>query len=184
MTWLRRLSTSKFIWMLLALVALAFAIDKWITVEGGVRAVVQRWGIWAPLVSLVIQTITTMTPIGSMLISVLNGALFPFWTAFALNLASGTLGGIGMYYLWRRGDHEFDIQRSMQALPEWFRKHAGDNLLFLVVLRLVPWAGGALADMIAGAHHVPVRTQALSLMIGYIPGSLLYALVGAGLLKL
>jgi uncharacterized membrane protein YdjX (TVP38/TMEM64 family) len=183
-TWLRRLSTSKFLWMLVVLVALALAIEKWVAVEGGPRAVVQRWGIWAPLVSLVIQTITTMTPVGSMLISVLNGALFPFWTAFALNLASGTLGGIGMYYLWRRGDHEFDIQTSMRALPAWFREHAGDNVPFLVALRLVPWAGGALADMIAGSHHVPLRTQVLSLVIGYIPGSLLYALMGAGFLRL
>jgi uncharacterized membrane protein YdjX (TVP38/TMEM64 family) len=170
--------------MLVVLVALAFAIEKWVAVEGGPRAVVQRWGIWAPAVIVVIQKITTKTTIGSMLISVLNGALFPFWTAFFLNLASGTLGGIGMYYLWRRGDHEFDIQRSMRALPHWFQEHAGDNVPFLVALRFVPWAGGALADMIAGSHHVPLRTQVLSLVIGYIPGSLLYALMGAGFLRL
>ncbi len=181
---LLRLAMSKFVWVLFGLALLAFAIDEWVTVEGGPRAVVERWGIWAPLITLVIQTVTTMTPIGSMLISVLNGALFPFWTAFFVNLASGTLGGIAMYYLWRRGDHEFDIQSRMRLLPERVRRYAGDNLLFLVLLRFVPWAGGALADMIAGAHHVPLRTQALSLVIGYIPGSLLYALVGAGLLRL
>ncbi len=184
MIWARRLLLSRFVWMLLGLVALAVAVEKWVDVEGGPRAAVERWGIWAPVVGLSIQTITTMTPIGSMLISVVNGAIFPFWTAFALNLASGVLGGVGMYYLWRRGDHEFDIQNSMRVLPEWFRRHAGDNVVFLTILRMLPWAGGALADMIAGSHRVPLRTQLVSLVIGYIPGSLLYATIGAGLVKL
>jgi uncharacterized membrane protein YdjX (TVP38/TMEM64 family) len=165
-------------------VVAAIVIHKWVDFEGGPRAVVERWGIWAPLVSLLLATITTMTPVGGMLISVLNGALFPLITAFALNLGSGILGGLGMYYLWRRGDHEFDIQSSMLALPAWFRHHATDNFVFLTLLRMVPWAGGSLADLIAGAHRVPVRTQFLSCALGYIPGSLLYALVGAGLVKL
>lgn len=184
MIWARRLLLSRFVWMVIGLVALALAVEKWVDVEGGPRALVRHWGVWAPLVTLTIQTITTMTPIGSMLISVMNGALFPFWTAFFLNLISGVIGGMGMYFVWRRGNHEFDIQTSMRALPEWFRRHAGDNLLFLTLLRMLPWAGGALSDLIAGSHRVPLRTQLLSCVFGYIPGSLLYALVGAGLLKL
>lgn len=184
MIWVRRLLVSRFAWLFVIVVALAIGIDRWVEVEGGPRAVVVKWGIWAPLGSLTIQTLTSMTPVGSMLISVLNGALFPLLTAILLNLASGTIGGILMYYLWRRGDHEFDIQSSMEVLPEWFKKHAGDNLLFLTLLRMFPWAGGSLADMIAGAHRVPLRTQILSLVIGYLPGSLLYALIGAGLVKL
>jgi uncharacterized membrane protein YdjX (TVP38/TMEM64 family) len=182
--WIQKILRSKFIWVFVGLVVTAIVVRKWVDFEGGPREVVQSMGIWAPLVSLFLQTITTMTPVGSLLLSVLNGALFGFWTAFVLNLTSGVLGGLGMYYLWRRGDHEFDIQRSMQALPVWFRRHAGDNLPFLILLRMVPWAGGSLADLIAGAHRVPVRTQFLSLLVGYIPGSMLYALLGAGLVKL
>jgi uncharacterized membrane protein YdjX (TVP38/TMEM64 family) len=181
--WVRRILLSKFIWLFVGIVLAALAVHKWVDFEGGPRQVVERWGIWAPLISLLLQTITTMTPVGSLLLSVLNGALFGVGTAFLLNLASGILGGLGMYYLWRRGDHEFDIQSSMQALPMWFRRHAGDNVIFLILLRLLPWAGGSLADLIAGAHRVPVRTQFLSLLVGYIPGSLLYALLGAGLMK-
>ena len=41
-----------------------------------------------------------------------NGALFSFWTAVVLNLLSGVLSGIAMYYLWRRGDHEWDSDRA------------------------------------------------------------------------
>ena len=183
MIWVRKILLSKFIWLFVGIILVAIAVREWVDFEGGPRQVVQSMGIWAPLVSLFLQTITTMTPVGSLLLSVLNGALFGVTTAFLLNLTSGVLGGLGMYYLWRRGDHEFDIQSSMQALPVWFRRHAGDNLVFLILLRMLPRAGGSLADLIAGAHRVPVRTQFFTRLIGYSPGSLLSALLGAGLVK-
>lgn len=180
-TWIRKIVLSRFIWLLLGVIALGLMMNRWMDEEGGPRAVVQQYGIWAPLVSLVIQTVTTMTPLGAVLISIVNGMLFPLWLAVAINITSGTLGGIGMYYIWRRGDHEFDIQNAMTALPQWFRRRAGDNLKFLVLLRLLPWAGGSLADLIAGCHRIPLRTQFLSLLLGYLPGSVGYALLGAGL---
>jgi uncharacterized membrane protein YdjX (TVP38/TMEM64 family) len=166
--------------LLFGIVALSLTTNRWVDLEGGPRAAVQQWGIWAPLAAFAIQTITTMTPIGAVLISVANGALFDLRLAIAINLASGVVGGLGMYFVWRRGDHEFDIQARMKHLPQWFRRHAGDNLLFLTALRLFPWAGGSLADLIAGSHRIRIRTQFLSLLIGYFPGSVAYALIGAG----
>lgn len=180
----RRLILSRFLWILLSLVVLGLATNRWVEAEGGPRHAVQQWGVWAPLVSFTIQTITTMTPIGAVFIAVVNGILFKLWIAILINISSGVIGGIGMYFVWKRGDHEFDIQARMQRLPDWFKRRAGDNLLFLSALRLLPWAGGGLADLIAGSHHVPLRTQVLSLVLGYLPGSVAYALVGAGLVKL
>lgn len=181
---LKRVLASPFVLFTLAVVVLAITADVWVEEEGGARAVIARWGIWAPLVALAIQTLTSMTPIGAVAISVANGALFPFWLAVALNLASGVLGGILMYFLWRRGNHEFDIQARMQRLPRWFRLHAADNLFYLILLRQVPWAGGSLANLIAGAHRIPLQIHLLNLFIGCIPGSLIYALIGAGVVKL
>jgi uncharacterized membrane protein YdjX (TVP38/TMEM64 family) len=181
---LRRIFRSKFLWALLVVVALGFATDRWLELEGGPREVIRRWGIWGPLVAFVVQTITTATPLGTVFIAVLNGALFGPQLAIGINLASGVVGGIMMYFVWRRGDHEFDIQRQIGRLPLWFRRHAGDNLLFLTALRLFPWAGGSLADLLAGSHHVPLRTQVASLILGYLPGSVVYALLGAGLIRL
>ena len=180
----RKLVLSRFLWILACIVALGLAVNRWVDLEGGPREFVRQAGIWAPLASWFVQTATTMTPIGAVFIAVINGALFDLWVAILINLASGVIGGIMMYFVWRRGDHEFDIQRRMDALPEWLRRHAGDNLWFLTALRLLPWAGGSFADMIAGSHHVPVRTQFLSLLLGYFPGSVGYALIGAGLIRL
>ena len=181
---LRKVLLSRVLWLLVGIVAIALATDQWMNQEGGPQAVVAEWGIWAPLASLALSILTKATPLGSVLIMIANGALFPFWLAVALNMGSGILGGIIMYYIWGRGNHAADIQGGMQKLPMWFRRHAGDNLIFLSLLRIVPWVGGNVADMIAGSHRVQLRTQILSLVLGYLPGAFLYALAGAGIVRL
>lgn len=181
---LRRMILSRFLWVLAILILVSVAANRWVEDEGGPRAAVARWGVWAPAAAFVLQTVTSMTPVGAVFLSVVNGMIFDLWLAVLINLASGVVGGVAMFLVWRRGNHEFDIQSRMQAMPRWFRRHAGDNVWFLAALRQVPWAGGRVADLIAGAHGVPMRTQILSLLIGYLPGSVIYALMGAGLIAL
>jgi uncharacterized membrane protein YdjX (TVP38/TMEM64 family) len=184
MNTLRRALLSRFVWILVGLFALTVAVEIWLEAEGGASVVVQRWGVWAPLAAFLLKTLTTMTPIGAVVLAVFTGVLFPLWMAILINLLSGVIGGIGMYYVWRRGHHEFDLQARMESLPRWMRRYAADNLLFLILLRFLPWAGGGLADMLAGAHRIPLRTQIWSLILGYLPGAVIYALMGAGLLHL
>lgn len=182
MTLFTRIVLSRFFWLLLALVLISIGLDRWVDAEGGPRQAVERFGIWAPLVALGVQTITKMTPVGNVLMAVVNGVIFPLWLAITINLASGLVGGMIMYGVWRRGDHEFDIRARMDRLPEWVRRRAGDNLIFLILLRFLPWIGGNMADLVAGAHRIPIRTQVLSILLGYLPGSVIYALMGAGLI--
>lgn len=181
---MRRLFLSRFLWIVVFLTVLSLVANRWVEGEGGAREAVARWGHWAPLAAFVLQTVTSMTPVGAVFLSIVNGMLFELWLAVLINLASGIVGGIVMYYLWRRGNHEFDIETRLAVMPRWFRRHAGDNVWFLTALRQLPWAGGRVADLIAGAHRVPLRTQLLSLVLGYLPGSVIYALMGAGLLAL
>jgi uncharacterized membrane protein YdjX (TVP38/TMEM64 family) len=175
---------SRFLWLLLGVIGTSLIARHWVLAEGGPREAVAHWGIWAPIGSVLIQTISTPAPGGALCLSMINGALYRLWIAVLVNLLSGILGAMGMYYIWRRGGKEFALRERMQSLPPWLRRHVGDNLPALTLLRLVPWAGGGLADMIAGTHHVPLRTQFLSCLIGYIPGSVIYALAGKGIVHL
>lgn len=181
---LKAIVLSRFLWLMVVLGILGVFTDQWVEAAGGAKAAVAHWGVWAPIAAFVIKTLTTITPVGAVVLSVVLGALFPFWLAFLINLFSGVVAGVAMYFVWRRGDHEFDIRARMQRLPLWLRRHAGDNLPFLVLLRLLPWAGGSVADMIAGSHRIRMRTQVLSLLIGYAPGAVIYSLAGSGLVKL
>jgi uncharacterized membrane protein YdjX (TVP38/TMEM64 family) len=181
---LKKIAVSGFLWLLLGAIVLGVLAEMWVQEEGGLRTVVERWGIWGPSIGWIAKTATSMTPIGSVLLPVAFGALFDPWTAIFLNVTSGVVAGTAMYGVWRRGNHEFDLQSQLKTLPTWFRVHQADNLFYLIALRQLPWAGGSLADLLAGAHKVPLRTQILSLLIGNLPGAVLYTLIGKGLWKL
>ncbi len=184
MIWARRVMLSSFLWLAVGALILSLIAERWVEAEGGLRTVVERWGIYGPLIGWCAKTLTSMTPIGAVLLPVAFGALFDPWTSIFLNVTSGTVAGLVTYWIWRRGDHEFDLQSRMKTLPKWFRVHQADNLLYLIALRQLPWAGGSLADLLAGAHCVPVRTQILSLLLGGLPGAVLYTMLGRGLLHL
>ncbi|MCZ6560503.1 MAG: VTT domain-containing protein [Gammaproteobacteria bacterium] len=179
---IKRAVLSPFVWMLATMILLSIAANRWVEIEGA-REVVSQWGVLAPLVSFLVKTLTNVTPFGAIVLSVVNGALFSVLAATLINLVSSMVTGLIMYRIWQRGDHEWDIRARIQALPVWLRSYQADNWLFLTLLRWVPWAGGSLADLIAGSHHVRLRTHFASLLLGYLPGSLIYALIGAGMVS-
>src|SRR5262245_43532147 len=84
---LRKLVSSRFVLLLVAVIVLGRLASHWLADRGGLRELVAQWGPWAPLVTLVVQSLTSMTPVGAVVISIANGALFPFWVAVGLNLA-------------------------------------------------------------------------------------------------
>jgi uncharacterized membrane protein YdjX (TVP38/TMEM64 family) len=179
----KRAILSPFVWMLATMIVLSLAANHWIEVEGA-REIVSQWGVWAPLASLFVKTLTNVTPFGAIVLSVVNGALFTLLVATLINLLSSVVTGLIMYRIWQRGDHEWDIRARIRALPVWLRSYQADNLLFLTLLRWIPWAGGSLADLMAGSHQVRLRTHFASLLLGYLPGALIYALIGAGLVSM
>jgi uncharacterized membrane protein YdjX (TVP38/TMEM64 family) len=51
-------------------------------------------------------------------------------------------------------------------------------------MRMLPWAGANVSTFLAGTNQVPLRTQIASVLVGSLPGSILYALLGAGIVRL
>ncbi len=166
-------------WQLTTLVLLSFLIRYWLGTHRDSGDVISEWGAVAPLALVLMQAVSSTTPMGTSLIPMVNGALFPLAFAVALNVVGGVVGGICMYYVWQRGERDLQLRERLDRLPRWTRRFARGNLLSLVLLRYLPWAGGNLANMIAGTQRVPLRIHVLSVALGSLPGSLFYAYLGA-----
>jgi len=166
-------------WQLATLVLLGFLIRYWLGTHRGSGDVIAQWGVVAPLVLVLLQAVSSVTPMGTSLIPMVNGALFPLPFAIALNVAGGVIGGTCMYYVWQRGERELQLREKLDRLPRWTHRFARGNLLSLVLLRYLPWAGGTVANLIAGTQRVPLRIHVLSVALGSVPGSLFYAYLGA-----
>jgi uncharacterized membrane protein YdjX (TVP38/TMEM64 family) len=178
------LASAPLFWQVLALVVLSIGGRLWLGAHSNPGNTIRAAGMLAPLFVVVLQGATVMTPMGTSMIPTLNGMLFPLLLAVLLNLIGGLAGGIAMYYVWRRGDRDLHIQQRLQALPPWARRFARNDLLSLIIMRMLPWAGGNLSTFVAGAYRVPLRVHVASVIIGSLPGSIIYALLGAGIIAL
>jgi uncharacterized membrane protein YdjX (TVP38/TMEM64 family) len=179
---LSRTAHSSFFWTLVAVGSVGIAGRLWMTSQSDPADAVRAFGVFAPLAAVTLQTMTIATPVGSSVIPVVNGMLFPLALAVALNLAAGLAGGTILYYVFRNGEREVGLQKRVDAMPVWTRRFARTDLLSLIILRMLPWAGGSLATLLAGAYGVPLRIHLLGVFLGSIPGSVIYALLGAGII--
>jgi uncharacterized membrane protein YdjX (TVP38/TMEM64 family) len=184
---LRKLATilqTSFFWRLATMVSLGLAARRYVAELGNPELLLERWGVLAPLVTVILQALTVSTPLGTSLIPILNGTLFPPALAIACSLVGGVLGATMMYAVWRRGERDLRIARGLERLPAWGRRFARADLRSLLALRLLPWAGGNLANLFAGSCRIPLRTHLLATTLGSLPGSIIYPLLGAGLVSL
>jgi uncharacterized membrane protein YdjX (TVP38/TMEM64 family) len=110
--------------------------------------------------------------------------LFPVLAAMGLNLASGLVTGVALYYFWRRRERDLRIQQRLDSLPPWARRFARHDLRSLIIMRMLPWAGANISTFLAGTNEVPLRVHVVSVLVGSLPGSILYALLGAGIVRL
>ncbi|MDH3216792.1 MAG: VTT domain-containing protein [Candidatus Krumholzibacteria bacterium] len=173
-----------FFWQLATLVTMSVASKVWLGSQADPGSAICASGIVAPFVVVLLQGSTAMTPVGSSVIPILNGMLFPLLLAVFLNLCGALLGGVGLYYVWRRGQHDFHICERIQSLPPWARRFARTDLRSLIVMRALPCVGCNVANFIAGSHRVPLPVHILSIVIGALPGSIIYASLGAGIIAL
>jgi len=104
--------------------------------------------------------------------------------AIALNMTSGLITGVILYYFWRHRERDLQLQKRLNSLPRWAQRFTRNDLLSLIVMRMLPWAGANVSTFLAGTTQVPLRVQVVSVLIGSLPGSIIYALLGAGIVAL
>ena len=181
---LARVVRAPLTWQLLALVLLGIATKYWLGSQDDAARTIRSMGALAPMVTVTLQCITSMTPVGSSLIPTLNGMLFPLMAAIVLNMAAGLVTGVALYYFWRRRERDLHIQKRLDSLPPWARRFARNDLLSLIIMRMLPWAGANVSSFLAGTYQVPLRVHVISVLVGSLPGSIIYALLGAGIVAL
>jgi len=181
---LARVARAPLAWQLAALVLIGLATRYWLGPREDAARTIRSMGALAPLITVTLQCVTSMTPVGSSLIPTLNGMLFPVLFAIALNMTSGLITGVILYYFWRHRERDLQLQKRLNSLPRWAQRFTRNDLLSLIVMRMLPWAGANVSTFLAGTTQVPLRVQVVSVLVGSLPGSIIYALLGAGIVAL
>jgi len=181
---LSRLATSPSVHALVGILVVGGLLARWVSSIGGPAAFRGRFGLVAPFVTVPIHSIVAVTPFPSDVIAIANGTLYGFWPAVSLNWIGWWLAALAEFALGRRVRRDFDLDAHLARLPEWLRSFPVSHPVFLIGSRQVPWLGGHVATFVPGAMDVRFSRYVWCSAISILPGALVMAAIGVGLLRL
>lgn len=112
-----------------------------------------------------------------------GGLAFGFWPGVGLALAAQTLGCCGDFVVARLLGRGWVLRRvaagGQVARAEAFL--ADNTFTATVTLRLLPVGNNLLTNLIAGASSVPAGAFVAGSVLGYVPQTVIFTLLGGGL---
>ncbi|MCM2374373.1 TVP38/TMEM64 family protein [Aporhodopirellula aestuarii] len=183
-SWVKRTITSPTVYVIVLLVVLSVWLLNWMTAMGGPAAVREAYGMRAPLVTIPVHIVVAITPFPSDFISIANGAVYGFYAGAALSWFAWWIAAILEFGLGYRARKDFDLELAIKNAPSWVRRVPVNHPVFLIGARQIPWLGGHLTAFVPGAAGVHLSRFVWCSAIAVIPGSIVMAAIGAGLVGL
>ena len=138
---------------------------------------VKALGLYA---MIYIGAVTLSIP-GALFLTMLGGFLFGWFLGGVMTIVGATIGAVIVFLIASTSIGDALVRRAgprLKRLADGFREDAFAYLLFL---RLVPLFPFWLVNLAPALFGVPLRTFALATAIGIVPGTLAFAVAGAGL---
>ena len=130
-------------------------------------------GLYAVAVMLSVPGAVWFTIIGGFLFGVVHGVAF--------TVVAATVGACAVFLAARHAFADFFRARAGGALRRMERGFRANALSYLLFLRLIPVFPFWLVNLVPALLGVPLRTFFLGTLIGILPGSFVYTLVGNGI---
>lgn len=177
-----RLLRSRVLWTIVAIFAFALALARLIDSYGGPQALRDRLGGSAPLLTVPLHAIVTVSPLPSDGLCVANGMIYGFWWGAVLSWLGWWLAGIASFTLGARARQELALTEYGDRLPSWLRRLPISHPLYLILARQIPGIGGDATTFVPGLVGVPFTRHLWCSAIAIVPGSLLMSAIGAGIM--
>jgi uncharacterized membrane protein YdjX (TVP38/TMEM64 family) len=148
---------------------------------GPLRDYVLGFGVWAPVVSVALQILTSIiAPLPSFVVSFMNALLFGFWWGAALTWTSALLAAALCFWmaraLGRPVVERFVPGRALDGMDRFFARH---GVLAVLVARLIPFVNPDVLSYAAGLTALRWRLFLLSIAVGSLPSTALYSWLGS-----
>jgi len=138
--------------------------------------------VWAVLVfAIAYVVITALSFPGGVWLTLAGGFVFGGWVAGGLVVFAATIGATAIFLAARYAFADLFRARAgsnLAKMEDGFRENAFNYLMFL---RLVPVFPFWLVNLVPALLDVRLRTYVIATFLGIIPGTFVYAHVGAGL---
>lgn len=166
----------------------AFGLDKYLTFDqlrqhrGELTAFVAAMPVTAVILFVLVYALATALSVpGGIILTLTGGFLFGIWLGTAAVVVGATTGATALFLIARSSLG--DALRA-KAGPWLAKMEAGfkeDALSYLLVLRLIPAFPFFVVNLVPAFLGVPLKIYVLATFLGIIPGTFVFASIGAGL---
>lgn len=127
------------------------------------------------------MAVTALSVPGATVLTLAGGFLFGVWLGGAATVVGATLGAVVVFLAARAAAGDFLRRKAGPAVARIEQGVRENAFSYLLSLRLLPILPFWLVNLASGFVDIPLRTYALATFLGIIPGTFIYAGVGAGL---
>jgi uncharacterized membrane protein YdjX (TVP38/TMEM64 family) len=143
-----------------------------------IQATIDETGVWAPAAFLGLSAALMFLGAPRLVFCTVGGALFGFIEGLALSQIATLMGALGPFLFARWGKRSPSEKKIMliAKAQEYLKRR---SILDVFLLRQLPvW--GVFLNLILGSSDVPMRTFLIGSFFGYLPQSIVFALIGSG----
>jgi len=178
----------KLIWYLVAVIPIILLILGYIfpgsffSSQEKLRDFIEPFGIWAPLVLVLIQIIQViLAPISHYVVGLVGGFLFGTWYGFILNLIGRIIGTLIAFYLGRKLGRKIIRKLVKPKTLEKYDKVFEKGKIILFLIYFLPIFPDDEISYLAGFSSIKAKAFMPIMIIGHIGGSLGLAYAGSGI---
>ena len=150
------------------------------------RVVLLNWvgahPLLAPLIYMLIYVLVAVFSLpGGAVMTISGGFLFGAMAGGVYAVSGATLGAVALFLTAKTSLGDYLLARTGPAIRKMQSGFEEDALSYMFVLRLVPLFPFFLVNLAPAFLGVSLRVYLIATFFGIMPGTFVYALVGAGL---
>ena len=143
---------------------------------------VDNQGFLAVLLFIAIYAVSTALSLpGGAVLTIAGGFLFGSWLGAGYVVVGATLGSVAVFLIAKTALGDTLRAKAGPALKKMEAGFQENALSYLLVLRLIPLFPFFIVNIVPAFLGIRLRTYVIATFLGIIPGSFVFATVGAGL---
>ncbi len=143
------------------------------------RVMLQRAGIWAPILYIGIYVLATALVLPSTVLNLLGGALFGPWLGTLWTSLAAVIAAVITFAFTRTMGQEWVARKlggQWQVMDVELRQ---GGVYYMFAIRLLPIIPYGLVNFAAGLTSISLRDYTLGTILGTVPGVLPFVLLGS-----
>ncbi|SFS72316.1 TVP38/TMEM64 family protein [Marininema halotolerans] len=145
-----------------------------------IRYVVLSYGVWAPILYLLMHIVRPLFLVPATVLAVASGITFGPWWGTLLD-ASGSLAGAMVAFSLARWLGKETVSRWLNQFTHWERWMVDEGFRTIVISRLIPFLPFDAISYGAGFSNIKVNDYFWATVIGILPGAFVFNVLGYSL---